>query len=335
MLTELRTLTGQHFSYAYGRMGVLKLLLLEQTDIDRMLGARDIREVEKILTEVKLTNVIDQGISEGHAIIEAVGTWMRGEVEQMSPKEKREVFHILWLENDAPYISYLLKKHHGFTAEISKEPLSGMSAYDQEELQALVTDEKAGTLLTHVIQFVSVMRTLDNLTAREIDTAVAQYTTKTQKQLAKVSGSAAIERYLEHQIDLKNIRTALRLTEEDALPYLLEGGTIPNENLAGSLQDIISAITRSPLAIYLPKDIESILTDPVEFEKSAAHITATDVSKMWNVPLSIEPLFAFAAITVNQLKLIRTILIAKGNELSPQETKHMLPPFLTASSYAS
>jgi len=336
------TILGQHFAYAHGRMGVLKLLLLEQSDVDRLLGAKDLRETEKILTELKLTNIIDQGISEGHAILEAVGTWMRNEVEKMSPISSNAIFGILWLENDAPLLSYLLKKVHGLSSEISQEPLSGMSMYDPEVLRALIINEPSEGLHSsvpkHIESFVKILKDKEDLSAQEIDSAVTKFIVQTQKKLSKTSGSRSIERYLEHRIDLFNIRTALRLSKEEAkevLPFLVEGGTIDPAQLAGEADAIASTISRSSLSIFLPKDLESLLTDPIEFEQSAAHIVASDIAKMWNVPLSIDPLFAFAAITMSQLRLIRTILIAKNNELTPQETKHVLPPFMTASSFAS
>ena len=338
MPTDLRTITGQHFAYAHGRMGVLKLLLMEQSDVDRLLGAKDLRETEKILTELKLTNVIDQGISEGHTIVEAVGTWMRHEVEQMSHLSARTIFGILWLENDAPLLAYLLKKAKGLSSDISQEPLSGMSMYGPEALRALVQDDSAGQLPDHLVTFVKTVKAKEDLSAQEIDSAVTKFIVRTQLRLARTSGSSAIERYLSHRIDLFNIRTALRLANKDAkevLPFLVEGGTINPAALAGTKETIDATINRSKLSIFLPKDLETLLTDPIEFEQSAAHIIASDIAKMWNVPLSIEPLFAFAAITMSQLRLIRTILIAKNNELTPQETKKVLPPFMTASSFAS
>jgi len=80
-MSELSTLLGQNFSFASGRTGVLQLLLLTQPDIDRLLGSRDTSEANKILTELKLTSIINQGLNEGDAILQAVGAWIRHEVE--------------------------------------------------------------------------------------------------------------------------------------------------------------------------------------------------------------------------------------------------------------
>jgi len=335
-MSDLQALIGQHFAYAHGRMGVLKQLLLDKSDVDRLLGSHSLREVEKILTELKMTNVIDQGISEGRAILEAVGSWMRGEVEQMSPISHRPIFHILWLEGDAPLLAYFLKKHHGLNLDLGREPVSHFNAYDPDALRALVLDDVAGLLPSRLVEFVREIRAKEGQTAQEIDNAVAQYIAQTQSALARTSGSKDIRQFLAHRIDLQNIRTTLRLIRDgidDRTSFLLEGGTISTNEFAGSIQDLIKTIERSSLAFYLPSNLEEVLGDTIEFERNAAYLIASDISKMWNVPLSIEPLFAFAAITIAQLQLIRTILITKANELSPQQIKRVLPPFLSASSF--
>jgi len=54
---------------------------------------------------------------------------------------------------------------------------------------------------------------------------------------------------------------------------------------------------------------------------------------MWNIPLSIEPVFAFAALAQSQLALLRALIIGKRANLDPQTIKKMLPPFLSASHY--
>lgn len=312
---------------------------MTQSDVDRLLGAHSVKEVEKILTELKLTSTIDQGISQGYAILNAIGSWMRGEVEQMCPASRQATFRILWLEGDAPLLAYLLKKNHNLNAETSREPLPAFTAYDPQTLESLVMEGIENGLPEHLCTFVREQKALQNPTPRDIETAVAQYISNLQLRLARTSGSHLVRTYVAHQIDLKNIRTALRLQNalpQETIPHLLEGGTISCQQLAqGTTEGITVAIGRSDLGMLFPANLESILTDPIDFERSAAHIIALDIARMWNVPLSIEPLFAFAAITLSQLTLLRTILIAKMNELSPQEIKRILPPFLTASNFAS
>lgn len=307
----------QNFAFASGRTGVLQLLLLTQSDVDRLLGAHSGKEVEQILTELKLTNPIDQGIDNGDDILHAVAQWVRQEVETMSPKNKQQIFSILWMENDAPLMAYRLKKQFGLTSEVSKEPPTEDEVALAYHLNAIEERVKFG-----------------DPTPQEVDTAVSQYVADAQLKLADESGSAHIKTYVQHLIDLHNIRTAVRLAGNENVDHrtlMLKGGTLNPKELCGSLEDLAKVIDRSPITFTLGSYLAN--ADKNELERMLADVLARDIAAMWNVPLSIEPLFAFAAIAFSQLKLIRAILIGKRNELSPQEVKALTPPFLSASHY--
>ena len=327
---------GQHFAYAQGRIGVIKQSLLSQSDVDRLLGAHDRKAVEQIFIELKITDGIDQGIQDSDTVLQAVAGWMRNEVEQMTPLSKQPIFTILWLEGDAPVLAYLLKKHHGLVSDISEQPTPGFSAYNPEQLQALVERDETIELPSHVVDLVHRVKALADPTPKQIDTEVAQYVANTRLRLARASGSKDILLYVKHLIDISNIRTALRLrdyTAEEVLPYLLQGGTVKVADLASSQASILSAMKRSNLSYRLSELLEKPDIDVNAVEQALTYIVSEDIARMWNVPLSIEPLFAFAAITTLQLKLMRMILMGKRNELSPQEIKAALPPFISASHY--
>tara|TARA_Y100000310_G_C20653578_1_gene800792 strand:+ start:1009 stop:2019 length:1011 start_codon:yes stop_codon:yes gene_type:complete len=336
-MSSMQSLIGQQFAYAHGRTGVLQQLLLTQSDVDRLLGATGKKEVEQIFIELKMTSIIDQGISEGTAVLNAVGSWIRTEVEQMSPLAQQPIFNILWMEGDAPLLAYLLKEAHGLTSSISEEPISGMTAYDPDAFRALVREGTEGLLPDHLVSFVKEMSTEQDFDARTIDTRVAQYVASTSLALTHTTGSKLISRYVQHLIDLQNIRTALRLAEEESqasLPYLLSGGTIAPAELAGPLENTTKAIGKSDLGYFL-NDALNAKDDRNSLERNLSEVIAADIADMWNVPLSIEPVFAFAAIAITQLKLLRMILIGKRNNLSPQDIKKALPPFLSSAHYLS
>jgi len=333
-MTSIEPLIGQKFAYAYGRTGVLQLLLLRQSDVDRLLGTRDRSEAEKILTELKLTTQIDQGISKGDLMLQALRSWVRNEVEQMSAPAKRPVFSILWSQGDEALLSYLLKEKHGLTSSVSTEPETSLTAHAPEELRALVTEGKEGTFPSHLIAFVHEMKKKQDLTPQDVDHSVAQFFASLRLRLARTSGSRLIRQYVRHNIDLQNIRTALRsYEEEERSAALLEGGEISTDNLRGDRATILAAVSRSSLPYELAESIENAGDDPIALERTCADVLAKDITSMWNVPLSIEPLFAFAAIALSDITLIRTVLIGKDNGFSPQAIKKMLPPFIPAAHY--
>lgn len=334
-MPELSALVGQDFAYAAGRTGVLQQFFLTTSDRDRLLGAHDIAEVESILTELKMTNPIDQGLHKADDILHAIGQWILKEVKHMSPESKYPIFQILFLEEDAPVIAYLLKKHHGFAAGISVRPHPLMSAYDLDALTQLMAENTEGKLPTHLVEFVRQMKERDDLTPQVIDHAVAQYVATTQLQLARSSGSKHIEEYVQHRIDMNNVRTALRTGAEYNDDLFISGGTLDLKRLSGEPKDIIAALDRSRLSYNLSSVIIEGKKDTSVLEFGISNITAYDIAKMWNMPLSIEPVFAFAALALQQLKVLRAIVIGKRATLSPQQIKQMLPPFLPATHYVS
>ena len=328
-MSGLSAIVGQNFAFASGRTGVLQQLLLTASDRDRLLGSKNLQEAEQILTELKMSSPIDQGLKKADEILQAIAEWAREEVEQMSPASSRPTFHILWLDEDAPLLSYLLKKHHGLTSEISQQPQSGMTTYEPEQLHALM-EGNPGRLPGHLVSFVREMKEKRDLRPEEIDADVSQYVASLQQKLARASGSTAIQRYVTHRIDLTNIRTALRLSETEAdLSVFLTGGTLELRKIAGDSDAIAKAIERSEL----PNSIASAIRSGDGLAQALAQVTADDIAHMWNIPLSIEPLFAFAALAHAQIKLLRALTIGKRAGLSPQEIKTMLPPFLSASHY--
>jgi len=332
-MSQFQSLVGQQFAYAYGRTGVLQQMLLNQSDVDRLLGSHGRKEVEKILTELRLTSKIDQGLSKGEAILQAVGAWVRGEVEQMSPESKKPVFHILWLSGDMALLSYLLKEKHGLTSAISSAPESPMTAYDPAALRALVRGEKVA-LPSHLTAFVEEMRALASPSPEQIDARIAQFAAQLKLRLARMSGSPLIRRYVQHTIDLTNIRTALRNYSEATLrASLLGGGEIAPDELLGSRAKVLAAINRSSLPYELAKSIEKLGEDPIALERTCASVLSQDIADMWNIPMSIEPLFAFAAIALSDIFLMRTVLIGKANDLAPQEIKKILPPFIPSTHF--
>lgn len=336
-MSAISPFTGQHFAYAYGRIGVLKQFLLVQSDVDRLLGCHNKREAEKILTELSLTSKIDQGITSWMEILNAVENWVYKETRQMCPPVKQPVMQILWLEADLPLISYLLKKHHRFTSSVSKEPQSNLSAYGKDALKELINEDKTGNLPDHLIGFINKTKLKKYEKPDQIDTEVAQYIADLQLSLARASGSTHILNYVRHNIDLHNIRTALRFIKKENATglslHLTGGGTIPLSKLKASLADIVSAVDQSPISYDLGEKIRQGEEDRNIFERGCSDVIAEDIARMWNVPMSVEPLFAFAAITLNHLKLLRVILIGKSNELSPQDIKRIIPPFIPPSYY--
>ena len=324
------------FGFAYGRLGVLQQVLVSQTDVDRLLGTRDVQECERAIRELSFTQNIDK---ESETLLQEVALWVQREVSTMAAGSNQEVFHILWLQEYAPTLMYLFKKQAGLLAEDIQAPPALFNAYKEEQVLNLLERNIAGqlpqaltTLNEHVKQDQKTHE--KNSLPKVIDQRVAQFVADTQIALAKRSGSPLLIDYVTHQIDQQNIRTAARMVQvddADAAQFITGGSVAPRDWAATTEETLPNVIARSSVGMQ----VEDALSSPIELEKQLAENTASDIAKMWNIPLSIEPVFAFAALVLNHLRVLRVMLIGKRNGMSPQEVKAMLPPFIKPTHYVS
>jgi len=331
------TFLGQHYAFAHGRLGVLRQSLLTQSDVNRLLGARDAREAGQILTELKLTAGIDQSLRTADAILAALAGWIRSEVEDMVKESKRGAFDILWIADELPLLAYLLKKRAGLTSAISVEPTLSVGGRT-DALRALVLEDATDGLSEELVAFVQSVTAMKDISPETIDALVAGYGARERLRLARASDSSLVVRYVKHSIDAQNLRTALRLLnekEEDPLRFLLDGGTIPREKFAVSFEGIRTAVASSDLHFHLLKALTSDIERPTALETGLSDLLAKDMEDMWQVALGLEAPFAFAATALSQLRLLRAIMLGKRNELSPQDIKQILPPFVGSSRFSS
>lgn len=327
-LTRSRPLIQQHFAFAHGRIGVLTQHLLTQGDLDRLLGSADLKDAERVLTEIKWTSSIDQSLHTTDATLNALRQWLFKEIRLMVPASRMHTFDILWLDEDAPHLSYLLKKRHRLTLDEYISPVQPI-AFTLDNLPPHLQDIARDSL-----------RWTDP-TAIQIDMAVAKWAALTKRTLAKKSGSPGILHFVIHTIDLHNIRTAVRIILRKGMvdasddPWFFPGGSIPPPTLKGDFTRLRRAIDVSPLAFTLIEEHLNLADDPGSFERALAQVTARDITEMWNVPLSIDPVFAFSALVLQHLRVLKVLLMGKRNALSPQEIKYLLPPFIPFSHYVT
>ncbi len=321
-------------AYGHGRVGVLQEYLLTQAEVERMVAAKDADELARIITELKLSSQVEYN-NNPHRFINNIERWLKTEVESMVSEKERDVFNILWIKDDASLLAYLLKKHHNFTSDISTEPHVGATAFDPDDLRTIVNGGDAPALPESLRTFIRTMRTDTTLTPQQIDTKVAQFVAHEQIALAK-KGSDAILLYVAHHIDLQNIRTARRLRkDEHPMDHLLSGGEISVSRYSLDPARLADLVRGSHLGSALADSIQTSEDSSIVLERGLAKAIAFDLSRMRSNALTIDPIFAFAAITQSQLKLLRTILVGKSAHLTKEELQRLLPPFLSASPFVS
>lgn len=325
---------GTPYSYGYGRVGVLQEYLLTQADVDRLIAARDEQDLAKELMTMKISSHVDYS-PHPHRFIQAIEKWLQHEVRAMVPENMRAVFDILWMKDDSSLLSYLLKRHHGLTSDLSSEPHVGATAFEPDDLRLAISGGRPTTLPESLLTFIRDVRDRPGLSAQEIDTRVARYVAQRQVELARKSGSRAIQLYVAHHIDLLNIRIARRLPEgESPAAHLLDGGEVDASRFTLDTERLAELVYSSSLPTSLADSIKSAEDSSVALERGLAKAIAHDLARMRNAVLSIDPIFAFNTIALSQLRLLRTILVGKTARLSVDELRDLLPPFLSASPFA-
>lgn len=327
---------GQHFAFAHGRTGVLQQLLISGGDIDRLLGTHDWAETRRGVLELPLIRHTGNNAADVDTALHGAREWIRRETAAMTPETLHDIFAILWTEDDEPMLSYLLKERAGFTSSISKVPDASTCSVPPSTLHAAVADADPLLLPASQRAFLAPLLRMNPTHPREIDHAVAVAYTALRLHLAKRSRSSLIRTFVRHRIDIVNIRLLLRTPEEERpTAALLLGGTVSPQLLHSKDHTLASAIRISHLSYNLADRLEHQPLDVAALERSFVDILAEDIARMWNVPLGIEPVFAFAALGLLQLSLVRALLIGKRNALAPQDVKRLLPPFIPAAHFVS
>jgi len=332
-MSEVSALIGQHYAFAAGRTGVLRQLLISQPDVDRMLGSHGIQELNRVLTEMKFTNIIPQGLASTEGMLPALEQWVKNEVAAMVPESKRHIFTILWTDGDAPTLAWMLKKKYELTLLDSTEPTTGLHAFSVNELHDLVKTGTPHSLPYEIVAGVEKVKAMNPKKAKMIDTVVDQAIAAYKTRIAKESGSRLILDFVQNTIDTTNIRTIVRSLPALHTSALLPGGTM-NLQKVKTMEELRSQIVQSGIFGF-SVDLSILLRDSIAFERAVADLIAKDIAEMWSMPMTVEPVFAFAAIALSHIALVRAVSIGKRAGLSPQEIKQVLPPFIPASSFRS
>ena len=321
---------GATYAYAYGRIGTLQGVLLTEADRNRLLGATDGKDAVSILTELALSKFIDQGLSTAPAMLSAIEHWLEQEVYSMTPDETRPALAILWIDSIASTLSLALKQKLQLSLEENplKELLGTTDEYEAW-MQYIERDETTG-LPAIAKQLLSMMPSIGT-TAMEVDQNVFNAAAKFKLAAAKRAGSKAIVTYVKHTIDCTNILNSLRFSAEKFAEYFLPGGQIDRMRF-NSKESLATGIDSVGLSYDLSNALRSDNIEEVEM--LCTNVRKKDLAHMWNTPLTIEPIFAFAATALNHTAYVRNVIIGKFNDIDPQELKLLLPTFIPGSAFA-
>lgn len=331
-MSSSASLTGSNFSYAYGRIGVLQQKLINQGNIDRLVGAHNEAQLRQVLSEIPFTTPAMPQNSLNDVPF-AMERWLKKELADLVPEDKAPIFNIMWLREDQSIIAHFLKEHFGHTSGLTTVQRKAVTAYGIEQLENLIIRDDAGTIEdTELVDFIAEMKKQRTLTPSRIDHNVGVFIAAKQMQHARLSGSPLILRYVRHLIDLQNIRTLRRLPEgQSGQGLFFPDGEINVTTLVEHPKDLAELIRASTLPSKLVDSMHRGEDSSIVMERSLHQGLAHDIAEMRSIPLSIESIFAYATMAHSQIFMVRSILIGKDAGLTGQDINKLLPPVYSTS----
>lgn len=322
--------SGIDFAYGYGRVGVLQQQLLHKSDIDRLLGAHTDAELHQILSDIPFTSVV-MPLEDLGVFTAAMEGWLKTQLRKLAPEGKGDLFEILWLREDLPVIAHLLKEYHGQTSGLTSPEKNSVTSYPYEMVRAQIFESGHRELPEDIAHFIEEIKDRKQIRPDQIDHEVAVFIARKQLEYAKASGSELVMRYVQHTIDLQNIRTARRIRPgTDTKDLFIEGGEIDPRKISTNVSEIAMLIHSSTLPAMIAEEMvneDSALVLERSLNKGLAH----DVAQMRSIPLSVEPIFAYGVMALSQILMIRTVLMGKSAGMSAAEISPMLPPVFSTS----
>lgn len=342
-MNELTSITGQHFAFAHGRLSVLIGNLLTRTDVDRFLGAPDFKTAKHMLDDLKFIEFSSGNETVDEVLSQALNR-ARSESERMVPRARRDLLNILWLQYDVPYLAFRIKELKGMTSDVASMSAFLHTAYPREAWEAALAGKTRADLPPEMLSVVHALVHAQNASPQDIDRALAKAEAKTSLRIARKSGDGLTVEYVRHTIDLMNVRIFQRGDARNFAEEFIPGGLLPLTAFTGDRVSYRKALIKTPYGFKMKSDLHGFDSDrfnrssppPEEWtnlEQAIAQTRLDDLRAMWNQTLGPGPVFAYMNTIIDQVNLLRAILIGKKAQFTPQDIKKILPPLVSASYY--
>lgn len=314
------------------RTRVLETRLLSKAKIDRMIEAKDIGEVFKILNETEYSNAV-AGITRN--------------------------------EDYENILSHELKRVYKLMREISKEQIVvDLMAlkYDYHNLKVLIKGKKLNKDLSHLyipIGSTDFQKIKDGFLEGNLKDVQPEFKEAIEavlkdfeitkdpqridlifdkfyfKHLYNMAVSTEIElfiNYVKDMIDFINIKSSIRLKKQGKDMGFFEDVLLPNGNidkdiilfsLNDSIENIINRFKNSRISPKLIKGLESYKTTDrlSDLEKYMDDYLVEINQPSKYVNFGPEPIFSYLVAKEAEIKTLRIIMVSKLNKLSPEATR--------------
>lgn len=317
------------FSQAVIRVKVLEKRLLSRSKIERMVDAKDMDEVFRILGETEYQHHLGllNRNEDYEKILYAEQKRIYALVSELTKEES--ITKLLALKYDYHNLKVMIKE------DKFKKDLSDLySPLGTLDMRRLKNDYRDGNLKDLKVEFIEaieeVLKDLDtNDDPQRIDVIMDKHYFDHLYKIASETKIDLFVEYVKDMIDFINVRSIIRLKNQGkdfkfSEDVILENGNIDKETILASLNDstdnMIHKFRNSKISSGLLKGLESYKNTNrlSDLEKNMDNYLMELNKPSKNIHFGPEPIFSYLVAKEAEIKTLRIIMVAKLNNLSPE-----------------
>ena len=320
---------------AVTRTRVLETRLLSRARIERMVDAKDMEEVLKVLGETEYSNVMG-GLTRVEDYEKILSSELKRVYELMYEMSKDKiVVDLLALKYDYHNLKVLVKE------KVLNQDLSDMYVpISTTDFQRLKSDYQTDNLRDMDPRFREALEEVErdyneNQDPQRIDILLDRFYFKHLYDLAKETDIPLFIKYVKDLIDFTNIRTLIRVKKQKKDMKFLEEVLLPNGNI--NVEELVLSLN-DPIEVIIHKyrhyDISPEIRKGLEIYRNTSRLSEferlmDDYLMELNKPSKYvnfgpEPLFSYIVAKETEVKILRIIMVSKINKLSPEEIRERL-----------
>lgn len=314
------------YIHASSRAKALRFKLLTETQLERLLSAKDTEEVRKVLQDTYLAPYLAKGddVSIQNALDQSVLD-AKKTIESIAPQ--KEIFEILWLKYDFANLKTIVKgRRLGLNTEQLRERCLATGKYSIDTIIKAYDEGKLGNLNIFFVEAVEKANAAK--VVYKIDIVMNIYYFRAMRQVALKYSDRFIREYSALLIDFFNLESALRLMRLDAMEQkeiFIYGGMFSRKDIETKKQIFDSYKRLGGEKLWA--DAISAYDDHGDFsllEKTAEEYTLEFLKVQSTGLLSPAPLFAYFSAIKNNAQTIRAIVVAKQSGMPEKEIRRIL-----------
>lgn len=315
---------SMEFAKVIPRLRVFETRLLDKAKLDRMIDSSSAEDVIKILKETEysniMTNVKKAEDYENMLSLELERVYK--ELYDMCANKK--IVDIMSIKYEYHNIKVLLKGK--FLNKDFSDILIPIGRMDIVKFKNIIIENDYSDLTKTMRLGIEETITRFNLTkdSQLIDMILDMYMFEELREIAQELNDKFITKYIKAQIDLTNIRTLLRVKnqnkERDFLQRaLIKGGIIDIDTLISLFNDAASNI---PVKLSHTDYYEMLKNNTTYeggvLEKSMDNYIMKLMKDAKMIPFGMEPIIAYIYAKETEIKVIRIIMVGKLNNINAE-----------------